>query len=155
MARKHMIGIAAVVAAGALGGFGVSSAVATSPAGVHLNQGGGQVTFPNQGGSQAAFPKNARGETYGSGAFVKAGEEPDLISAIGDDHKTWGYVRKTDMASRAQPKNPEEVRARAASAQTGRVGDKVVPLYAQDGVTVVGSFTVKGWSVQASIPPKK
>ncbi|WP_415855227.1 hypothetical protein [Sinomonas sp. G460-2] len=101
------------------------------------------------------FPKNARGETYGSGAVSKAGDEPDLIAAIADDNRTRGYVRKTDMASRAQPKNPEEVRARAVSGKTGRVGDKEVPLYAQDGVTVVGSFTVKGWSVQASIPTKK
>lgn len=102
-----------------------------------------------------SFPKNARGETYGSGAFVKAGEEPDLIAAVGEDHKTQGYVRKTDWESRARPKALEEVEARAASGQTGRVGDKEVPLFAQDGVTVVGIFIIKGWGVQASIPPRK
>lgn len=100
------------------------------------------------------FPKNARGETYGSMAFVKHGEEPDLIAAFGEDHKTRGYVRKTDWESRARPKSLQEVEARAASGETGSVGDREVPLYAQDGVTIVGSFIVKGWRVAPSLPPK-
>lgn len=93
------------------------------------------------------YSRNARGETYGSSAFAKSPTElPDLIASFGEDHKTRGFVRKTDLESRAVPRSPEEVEARAASGQTGRVGDKEVPLYAQDRVTVVGSFIVKGWS---------
>ncbi|GGI00959.1 hypothetical protein GCM10007170_39310 [Arthrobacter liuii] len=93
------------------------------------------------------YPKNARGETYGSAIHsAKPGEEPDLIAAIGEDHKTRGFVRKTDLEARALPRSPEEVEARASTGQTGRVGDKEVRFYAQDGVTVVGSLIVKGWS---------
>lgn len=104
------------------------------------------------------YSRNARGETYGSAIHsTKPGEEPDLIAAIGEDHKTRGFVRKTDLESRALPRSPAEVEARAASGQTGRVGDKEVPLFAQDGVTVVGSFIVKGWSVDpnATTRPQK
>jgi hypothetical protein len=106
-----------------------------------------------------AYEVNEHGQTFGSLIDAPArGQEPDLIEAFGDYQKMVGYVKKTDWAKAAQPKSPAEVvAARAASGSKGRVGDVRVPLYAKDGKTVVGTYTVKGWSVSPGdqFPPVK
>jgi hypothetical protein len=107
-----------------------------------------QTSDTTEGRSIVTYEVNEQGQSYGALTDSRApGDEPDLIEAFGDDHKTVGYVRRSDLERRAQPVSPEEVAAHVASKADGRVGDVQVPLLAKDGVTVLGTYTVKGWSV--------
>lgn len=83
--------------------------------------------------SHGSYPVNENGMTYGSD-FGKA-ESPDLILATGDDGKQ-GYLKQSDIYG-PEPKSPEEAAALTAVADQPRV----LPLYASDGVTVIGTFT--------------
>jgi hypothetical protein len=74
------------------------------------------------------FPVNARGETYGSGVdAISPEQEPDLILATGVDG-TQGYVRADELS----PPIPDPA--------TFAGEDREIPLYAADGVTVIGTF---------------
>lgn len=80
------------------------------------------------------FPRNERGMTYGSGQYVDADNlGPELQSAYGTDG-TLGYLRAEDLAE-------EEPRG-LVDPSTYDASDRVIPLYAQDGVTVVGEFRI-------------
>ena len=84
------------------------------------------------------YPVNANGMSYGSAESATSPDnEPDLITAYGIDG-TLGYVKKTDLYLPA-PASPQE-----AIAQNDQVIDhrRSIPLYAQDGVKVIGSFTI-------------
>ncbi|WP_141711534.1 hypothetical protein [Jiangella alba] len=64
---------------------------------------------------------------------------PDLILAVGDDG-TEGYVRAADINPPSST-SPEQ----AVAEQEARLdanGDWKVPLYAEDGTTVIGTYTV-------------
>lgn len=76
------------------------------------------------------FPRNEAGQTYGSA--LDAAVEPDLIEAYGSNG-TLGYVKKTDLYGEL-PSSPAE--ALESKARTR----EAIPLYAADGVTVVGEF---------------
>lgn len=142
MRKKVLLSISAVAVAAAVG-WSATTAVADAvtpeqhvPAGAHADVG------------SVEYAKNGDGLTYGSAADSPApGQEPDLITAFGDDGVTPGYVKKADLNRRTLPKSPAEVEERAKSGAQGTVGDIEVPLFAQDGKTVVGVFTVKGWGV--------
>jgi hypothetical protein len=68
------------------------------------------------------YPVNDSGMTYGSGAGIDEGDPgPDLVAAYGSNGRC-GFVRATDRDREQQPE------------ATG------VPLYAQDGVTVIGTY---------------
>lgn len=86
-----------------------------------------------------AYPTNENGETYGSALHASSpDQEPDLISAVGDDGETEGYVRKSDLAVLPSPQNPAE-----ALAQEQQLRNKIVqiPLYDFEGERVIGTFT--------------
>jgi hypothetical protein len=96
------------------------------------------------------WPTNAAGETYGSALpAVRLGlprsEFPDLISAGLRDGKR-GYVRRTELdVASGMPgivaQTPGE--KAAAQAQAQAAGERtLVPVYEQDGVTVIGTFVV-------------
>ncbi|WP_156946533.1 hypothetical protein [Desulfitibacter alkalitolerans] len=79
---------------------------------------------------------NEYGQTYGSSLFAVSFEtEPDLILAKGIDG-TLGYVYATDLYGE-EPKNPEEALA-MQKANAGK--DRVIPLYASDGKTIIAEF---------------
>jgi hypothetical protein len=83
------------------------------------------------------YPVNERGITYGSALGANSpADEPDLILAYGVDG-TLGYVLKTDLYGE-DPASPEVAAARAT---TQRVS---IPLYAEDGTTVIGEFVLEG-----------
>jgi hypothetical protein len=93
------------------------------------------------------FPVNAQGMTYGSNAHATTvAQEPDLIAAVGktpSGQLISGYVRKADddlwsgigLSGAAQI-----VAYQARVAQAGPVIH--IPLYAQDGTTVIGQFSI-------------
>lgn len=80
---------------------------------------------------------NADGETYG--VPEDDGSAPDLI-AVATTTRTGeqGYVRNTDLNPPLDPTSPED----AARWQASPPPVRIVPLYASDGVTVLGAFRV-------------
>jgi hypothetical protein len=99
------------------------------------------------------YPANANGQTYGSAApapGVPPGpvHEPDLISAIGTalngNGRVTGYVLRSqlDADTGADVTTPAQAVA-WTEAHTGSKATAVsIPLYAQDGTTVIGTFTI-------------
>jgi hypothetical protein len=79
---------------------------------------------------------NSRGQTAGSAENARTpDEQPDLIAAYGTNGEA-GYIKKQDLA-KDQPNTPTE----ASSLSRSRA--QTVPLYALDGTTTVGSFTIQ------------
>lgn len=78
------------------------------------------------------YPVNENGMTYGSGAGIDADDPgPDLVAAYGTDGRC-GFVRAADR--------PQPARTLAQALASPRPDGRLVPLYAQDGVTVIGEF---------------
>ena len=105
--------------------------------------------------SEYAIPPymvNENGQTYGTMAFVGPHNPvpPDLIACIGIGG-TEGYCYGTDLDGE-QPNNPDEAveymkRLEARYEEMRRTGEKyvrLIPLYAEDGVTVIGEFGIGG-----------
>ncbi|MGL5378381.1 hypothetical protein [Clostridium sp.] len=87
------------------------------------------------------FNVNENGETYGT-YLINDGEtiEPDLIAAQGKD-EIEGYVKKKDLYDEEnQPNTPKE--AVQYSLKKKMKGDRFIPLYDKDGVTIIGSYQV-------------
>ena len=101
------------------------------------------------------FPKNERGETYGP---IRIGDDglieiyPDLVQTAGispEGEQITGYVRQFDLDNGSplgNPRNPGEAIAynaameelRREALEEGRDYLYALPLYAEDGVTVIG-----------------
>lgn len=88
------------------------------------------------------------GRTYGttpvpqqgqSGQSVDEGPLPDLVAVIGD-HGKEGYVVSADLEAEPEVGNPEE--ALAYMAELKKRGPIRLPVYSDDGVTVVDTFTI-------------
>lgn len=133
-----LVGVIAFSAAGITAG----SAIATSlppiaaPKGVSAAGGVDSTPMPSP-----EYAKNARGFTYGSASQATAPEtEPDLISAAATNGKV-GYVYKKslDAASGTGFSSPEEALAWQA-AHDGVT--QTVGVYAVDGITVIGTFSI-------------
>lgn len=78
------------------------------------------------------YPVNENGMTYGSGAGIDADDPgPELIAAYGTDGRC-GFVRAADR--------PRPARTLAQALASPSPDGRLVPLYAQDGVTVIGEF---------------
>lgn len=89
------------------------------------------------------FQINESGQTFGSGLdAVSPSNQPDLVEAYGADGRV-GYVRSADLYV-APPRNPNEAVARQ---RAGVGGSRAIPLLAQDGATVIGSFQVNRGAV--------
>jgi hypothetical protein len=91
--------------------------------------------------ASAVYPVNIHGQTYGSslGATSLAGE-PDLIASVATNGKD-GYVFKTDLEA-ASGGNVTTLQEAAAWDKNGALVSHTVPVYAQDGTTVIGSFFI-------------
>jgi hypothetical protein len=140
-----LIGATSVIAGAASGGapHEVIHPVTSSPA----------TSSPATSPSSSPYPTNAAGETYGSAAGATSSqEEPDLIEAIGvsSSGDVTGYVRKLELdeATGATVQTPQEAIAWTQS-HTGGAATSI-PLYAEDGTTVVGKFTIPA---QSATPP--
>ena len=108
------------------------------------------------------FSVNENGQTYGSALLSEneAVRYPDLILAIGVDG-TEGFVLRDDLEGTGpieRPKNPEEAviymeqlneliyeaeaNAMAEGLELHEVFLYYIPLYASDGITVIGQFGI-------------
>ncbi len=129
----------------ALSNFSHSSGYFYSKGQVKLYNGNGYSTYscastPNYAPTfhsvQTVVQVNEKGEVYGSEYFLnQIRVQPDLVLAEGNDG-TVGYVKAKDIET-ADIETPEEAIAYEANRTA-----YTVPLYASDGETVIGSFTV-------------
>ncbi|NBH63026.1 hypothetical protein D1155_15405 [Anaerotruncus sp. 80] len=76
---------------------------------------------------------NEAGDTYGS--IVTQTEVPDLIAAVATNGQN-GFVKEADFFGEL-PKNPEE----AIQLQKEQK-DRIIPVYKNDGITVIGEFVI-------------
>ena len=99
---------------------------------------GEHPALPNRSHDPAPhYPRNAGGLTYGSGLqATRPDNEPDLIQVTATNGKT-GYVYRTDITA-PEPASPQEAAARSTTNQ----GSKTVPVYGQDGTSVIGEFVL-------------
>lgn len=112
---------------------------------VQLYNGDGYTTYtcnatPNIQVTRSApyISTNQKGETFGSELFLdEFGITPDLIAAIGQDGIE-GYVKATDLNVSAVSSLTESITYNASLTP-----ERTIPLYAADGETVLGSFTVQ------------
>ena len=96
------------------------------------------------------YPENDRGMTYGSGANVDESDPgPDLVAAHGTNGRC-GFIRAADLEG-DQPRDPEEAAEHMANLDPD---GHDIPLYAQDGVTVIGWFHVDSGRVLTSGAPE-
>lgn len=85
---------------------------------------------------------NENGQTYGTYEIDENGEiiEPDLMAVIGLDDVE-GYVKRVDLYDEAnQPNNPKE--AIAYMKKREKEGPRIIPVYKEDGKTVIGKFKI-------------
>jgi hypothetical protein len=116
--RRARLGFAAIL---------LALTLAASVAGGALARGG--EDRPRVGG----WPEDVNGD----GVISDSGDEriPELISAVGDSGIE-GYVRYADLEG-PQPSSPEE-----AMRMSGV--ERVIPVYAEDGKTVMDQYTLSG-----------
>jgi hypothetical protein len=96
------------------------------------------------------YPVNENGMSYGSGAAIDEDDPgPDLVAAHGTNGRC-GFVRASDRQQEL-PRNPEEAAAYMADLDPAGWD---VPLYAQDGVTVIGRFHIGPGRVLTSGAPE-
>lgn len=92
------------------------------------------------------FATTEDGRTFGKlpvdGEALPINGIPDLVAVIADNGVT-GYVeREALFGIEGEPQTPEE----ALAQQTQGLEEERVPVYAEDGETVVGEYTIGGES---------
>ncbi len=98
--------------------------------------------------AESEYPLNKAGQTYGSSLNATSpADEPDLILVYTTDGEL-GYAKKVDLdhASGADIQSPEEAvawqKAKDKLARSGVNADETVPVYKEDGTTLIGEFTL-------------
>jgi hypothetical protein len=90
----------------------------------------------------AEYAETPDGRTYGTlpteGDHLAVADLPDLIAVKGNNGRN-GYITRDAFMGGPPPSSPEE-----ALRQQRKGGDVVVPVYAEDGVTVIDTFTIQG-----------
>ncbi len=146
VSRRILIGAGCAVAAlaGAAGGTVLAANGATS-----------ESRDISETRPAPSYAVNAHGETFGSAADASNREqEPDLIRAYATNGRL-GYVRRTELevadgtTAALSFTSPEQ----ALAWQQERGGRSFpVPVYAEDGTTVVGEFLVLPGEVSNVVP---
>lgn len=139
--RVATLGTTVLVVAGL--GLGVGVAMGVAP--MLFAPRSLSADVPSQPMPAPDYPENDSGLSFGSAAEAPSpDQEPDLISAVATNGRE-GYVLKSELddangsAVAAEFSTPEEALAWQA-AQSGE--DRTVPVYAEDGVTVIGEFVI-------------
>lgn len=132
--RRLAVGISTMVAGFAIVGGG--TAIAT---GALTN--GDQVAIQQLPGTAAspapAWAVNSNGQTYGSLLnSTSSATDPDLVQVMATNGQT-GYVYSKQL-NPAAPASP----AAAIAQENANTAGLFIPVYAQDGTTVIGQFEV-------------
>lgn len=102
---------------------------------------------PSTSAPAGTYPTNQDAQTYGSSAGVCPSQEPDLIKAVGPSTGGQGPVEGYVLRSQLAKASGDDVNSpQAAVAWTKAHAGKgtTIPLYARDGTTVIGKFTIGG-----------
>jgi hypothetical protein len=120
-----------VVALGALGVGAIAGAAVTT-----FGRSSSTQSIAN---NDSGFPVNANGQTYGSDSNVSWNSQPDLISAIATNGKS-GYISRDalEAVDGSDVNSPSQATAYMANTKSSRT----IPVYEQDGTTVIGSFVI-------------
>jgi len=125
------------VAAGLVVGFAGFSVFANSSSSPFIYADQEQKVLLNT--KAPTYSINQSGETYGSAMYARTESEmPDLAAAIGDNG-VLGYIRLSESMGE-MPSSPEE--AIAMQNRRSTQAPLVVSLYAEDGITVLDTFTI-------------
>jgi hypothetical protein len=87
----------------------------------------------------SSFPVNANGQTYGSDANTTWKSQPDLIAAFATNGKT-GYISR--IALEAVDGSDVNSLSQASAYMANTKTSSTIPVYEQDGTTVIGSFVI-------------
>lgn len=132
--------VVACCAAGGIGLVASASPPTDSDPGV-LESPVASAVVPSPTGGRYAYPVNERGQSFGPEIYARTPDEaPDLILAVGTNGDE-GYVRQSDLRG-LQPKSLDDVASINAQAAQGRD----IPLYAENGTTVIGKFHIEAGS---------
>ena len=121
----------------AIGIFCMIAAVAPTP--------NGEGGYP-----RPVFSTNENGETYGTCSGLDPEDWPDLIAAVGINGVD-GYIRDSEAhPEEEQPKNPEEAvlymkwleEEMRNAKESGLEYLRIIPLYAEDGITIIDQFGI-------------
>jgi hypothetical protein len=112
---------------------------------------GDQIVIHSLSGSNTnsapVWPTNANGQTYGSlSKSTSSATDPVLVQAIATNGKE-GYV----FSSQLNPPGPSSP-AQALAQQAAKTTPQYIPVYAQDGTTVIGQFVVSEPSKDVQTP---
>lgn len=132
--KRIAIGVsAAAISFGAVGGgLAVATGALTDGDRVTIHEPLGATS-----GSPSSWPTNARGQTYGSLLNSSSSTtDPDLAQAIATNGQQ-GYVDSSQLNS-AGPSSP----AAAVAQQRADNAGKYIPVFAENGTTVIGQFEV-------------
>lgn len=94
-----------------------------------------------------SFPTNAKGQTYGPAANVSLANEPDLIFADATNGAK-GYIYRSQLW--ADDGTDVTSPAAAAAYMASATAPRFIPVYEQDGTTVIGEFEIPGVSPSLS-----
>ncbi len=87
-----------------------------------------------------SYRRNARGQTLGTaGDSPNPAQDPDLIRAVATNGQT-GYVLTSDLNG-PLPADPVEAAAITEALDTS---GRMIPVFDEDGVTVIGTFRIGG-----------
>lgn len=112
---------------------------------VKFYDGNGYTTYTSNASPNLHIPITAKsvkvnilGETYGSELFLsEIGVHADLIQAVGNNGII-GYVKDSDLNADDNVNNPNE----AVNYMSKNKTNRIIPLYKNDGTTVIDTFTV-------------
>ena len=91
------------------------------------------------------YPRNASGLTYGSAELATTPDnEPDLILVVATNGKQ-GYVKQSQLEPATAANPAAAVAAQKAHTAAGHA-PKIIPVYAEDGTTVIGEFELSAVS---------
>lgn len=135
---------AGVVVAGGLflGTAAANGTAILTPAGVSANATGTPNPVPSP-----VYKVNANGLTYGSAAISdKPEDEPQLIAAVATNGVT-GCVKRSELEAADGTTAQKSFKSPADAVswqETQGQASKTVPVYAEDGTTVIGQFKITG-----------
>ncbi len=112
---------------------------------------GGSATFKAGATTgTVSFPTNANGQTYGSASNVSLDGEPSLIRAYATNGKV-GYILRSQLwaADGTNVSTP----AQAISYMASRTNAIAIPVFEQDGTTIIGEFIIPAVPSTPSSPP--
>jgi hypothetical protein len=100
--------------------------------------GGGSNVAGAAGDSGSTFLTNSAGQTYGSDSGVSQSDAPDLILTYATNGDL-GYVYRTALwaADGTDVNSPAQ-----AAAYMARTTPNSIPVYEENGTTVIGSFVI-------------